>query len=237
LTVSGPVTNTGTINVNSGTLGLAAGSDYLQGSGLTTVAEGAELEVSVGVADFQGGSLTGRGLVDAVVQIGAASVGPGGSPGTLSVEGNYTQGTDSALDIEIGGLVPGDEHDVLAVAGDATLGGTLELTLYDGFLPSLGDEFTILTTTGEVFEQFDFVECADLYLVTYLTDAVVVSVVGEPKLGDLDCDGVVGVNDFLILLAVWGACPDPCPPTCLGDLDDNCDVGITDFLILLANWG
>ena len=55
-------------------------------------------------------------------------------------------------------------------------------------------------------------------------------------LGDLDGDGVVGITDFLDLLAVWGPCPEPCPPHCLGDVDTDCDVGVTDFLILLANW-
>jgi hypothetical protein len=56
-------------------------------------------------------------------------------------------------------------------------------------------------------------------------------------LGDLDGDGVVGITDFLKLLAEWGPCPDPCPPHCLGDVDTDCDVGVNDFLILLANWG
>jgi probable HAF family extracellular repeat protein len=58
-----------------------------------------------------------------------------------------------------------------------------------------------------------------------------------PRLpGDLNGDGVVDVGDFLVLLTVWGPCPDPCPPSCLGDLDADCAVGVTDFLILLANW-
>ncbi|MHC4588013.1 MAG: hypothetical protein ACYTAQ_01455, partial [Planctomycetota bacterium] len=55
--------------------------------------------------------------------------------------------------------------------------------------------------------------------------------------GDLDGDGSVGVTDFLMLLSLWGPCPQPCPPACTGDLDDDCLVGVTDFLILLANWG
>ncbi|MHC4615189.1 MAG: M12 family metallo-peptidase [Planctomycetota bacterium] len=55
--------------------------------------------------------------------------------------------------------------------------------------------------------------------------------------GDLDGDGSVGITDFLILLARWGPCPDPCPPACLGDLDGDCVVGINDFLTLLAVWG
>jgi hypothetical protein len=46
---------------------------------------------------------------------------------------------------------------------------------------------------------------------------------------DLDCDGNVGVTDFLVLLATW-ATPD-------GDIDGDGDTGITDFLLLLANWG
>ena len=56
-------------------------------------------------------------------------------------------------------------------------------------------------------------------------------------LGDLDGDGIVGIIDFLELLAAWGPCPAPCPPSCSADLDDDCSVGITDLLTLLANWG
>jgi len=56
-------------------------------------------------------------------------------------------------------------------------------------------------------------------------------------LTDLDGDGIVGSNDLLILLAEWGPCDQPCPPSCAADLDDDCTVGINDFLLLLANWG
>ncbi len=56
-------------------------------------------------------------------------------------------------------------------------------------------------------------------------------------LGDLDGDGTVGILDFLMLLAGWGPCDEPCLPSCPGDLDGDCTVGIEDFLALLANWG
>ncbi len=46
---------------------------------------------------------------------------------------------------------------------------------------------------------------------------------------DFDGDGVVGITDFLFLLARWG---EPA-----ADLDGDCSTGINDFLILLANWG
>ena len=60
---------------------------------------------------------------------------------------------------------------------------------------------------------------------------------GDPfpvKFGDTNGDGVVGINDFLDLLADWGPCEPGC---CLADLDIDGDVGIADFLILLGNWG
>jgi photosystem II stability/assembly factor-like uncharacterized protein len=56
------------------------------------------------------------------------------------------------------------------------------------------------------------------------------------RLGDLNGDGVVNVQDFLMLLSAWGPCPEP-PAPCPADLDGDGTVGILDFLLLLANWG
>ena len=53
-------------------------------------------------------------------------------------------------------------------------------------------------------------------------------------LGDLDGDGVVGINDFIDLLAAWGACTETC---CLADLNLNGNVGVLDWLLMLVNWG
>ena len=52
--------------------------------------------------------------------------------------------------------------------------------------------------------------------------------------GDVNGDGVVGITDFLALLAAWGPCAD-CDD-CPADFDGDCAVGITDMLIVLANW-
>jgi len=52
---------------------------------------------------------------------------------------------------------------------------------------------------------------------------------------DLDGDGIVGMVDFLALLAAWGSCSD-CS-NCPADFDGDCSVGIIDLLILLGNWG
>jgi hypothetical protein len=50
--------------------------------------------------------------------------------------------------------------------------------------------------------------------------------------GDVNSDGVVGINDLLILLAAWG--PNPGHPA---DFNGDDFVGINDLLILLSNWG
>jgi glucose/arabinose dehydrogenase len=55
-------------------------------------------------------------------------------------------------------------------------------------------------------------------------------------IADLDADGVVGVTDFLQLLADWGVCDNPCPPGCRGDLDGSCVVDFADVLMLFIRW-
>ena len=54
----------------------------------------------------------------------------------------------------------------------------------------------------------------------------------EPPPCDVDGDNIMGITDFLLVLANWGKCPD-----CAADLDGDGVVGILDFLLVLANWG
>lgn len=49
--------------------------------------------------------------------------------------------------------------------------------------------------------------------------------------GDVDGDGVVGVNDLLALIAVWGQCA-----SCNEDINNDGFVNVTDLLIVIANW-
>ncbi len=59
-----------------------------------------------------------------------------------------TLGSGSALEIELGGTITGDEYDVVNVARNAALAGTLDLALIDGFEPGFGDVFTVMTFGG-----------------------------------------------------------------------------------------
>jgi hypothetical protein len=86
------------------------------------------------------GAITGDLVNDAVVEVGFAGV-----TGILEVGGNYTQGATGDLVVQIGGRDAGTGYDVLSVGGTATLDGTLEIQVLDGFFAEPGDTFTILT--------------------------------------------------------------------------------------------
>ncbi len=101
-----------------------------------------------GNAEITGGTLGFDNFIGDLSNIGG-TLAPGNSPGTSLISGDYEQLADAILQIEIGGLIPGVEHDVLAIEGTAVLGGTLELLLYDfgsgPFNPKAGDSFEILS--------------------------------------------------------------------------------------------
>ena len=48
------------------------------------------------------------------------------------------------LNIEIGGTTAGTDYDQLVVTGQATLDGTLNVRLVNGFMPNLDDRFQVL---------------------------------------------------------------------------------------------
>src|SRR5262249_16019996 len=89
-----------------------------------------------------GGDLTNSGIVS-----------PGNSPGTLTVNGNYTQTANGTLRIEVAGLGV-NQHDILVVNGKATLGGTLDVIPLNNFQFQPGNEITFLTAKGGVSGTF-----------------------------------------------------------------------------------
>jgi hypothetical protein len=140
--IAADLRNWGTIEVKAGTLQFQG--PWSQYAGSTTVGSGTVLGGTL--LTIAGGTLAGSGTIQAAV-INRWFVSPGGSPGTLSLGPgeDYQQGVEGLLRIELGGHNPGTEYDQLVVGGNASLAGTLELHLINGFVPQPGDEFQILT--------------------------------------------------------------------------------------------
>jgi uncharacterized protein with beta-barrel porin domain len=91
------------------------------------------------------GTLAGMGTINGnVANNGRVNPGSAGSPGILTVTGNYTQAQYAALMIQLAGANAG-EFSVLNILGTANLSGQLKPLLLNGFLPTVGDSFTFLT--------------------------------------------------------------------------------------------
>ncbi len=119
---------------NAGTITVASGTLSFTGSGST-------------FTNATGGAIAGAGAlnVSAISFANDGAVKPGGPLGTLTFTGAYKQNAPGALHIELGGTTAGTQYDRLAVSGNATLAGALNVTLANGFTPALGDTFTVLT--------------------------------------------------------------------------------------------
>ena len=73
------------------------------------------------------------------------TVSPGNSAGVLILRTDYPTTPTSKLNIEIGGTPTSEDNDRLEITGEATLGGTLTISLIDNFVPAVGDTFEIVT--------------------------------------------------------------------------------------------
>jgi hypothetical protein len=140
-TFTGAVANTGTVTAAAGLLDLQGG--YTQTAGTTDLA-GGDLGVGIPMA-LNGGVLHGMGTVfgDLLAQGGALQ--PGAPVGTLTIDGDLTVGSTSTAFFELAGTVQSTSYDLLAVSGNATLGGALDVVFVDGFAGAVGDTFDVMT--------------------------------------------------------------------------------------------
>jgi hypothetical protein len=106
--------------------------------GSTTTLEGGTVTVG-DLFDNQVGSVFGSGVINgAVHNAGSLSVS------ALTINGDYTQTAGGTLHLFIGGLQAGSQYSQLVVNGLATLDGTLDVQLINGFRPQPGDQFQVL---------------------------------------------------------------------------------------------
>jgi hypothetical protein len=168
------------------------------GTGTITTARGSTIRSD--------GRLAGQGTLGGDLY-NAGTLAPGGSTGTLVVDGDYMQDAAGTLLVELGGITPGTEHDRLEISGTAALGGSLRVELLPGLAPMAGSTFRILTAQ-EILGDFDQVDWPAfpmdqplLWEIGYTATDVILSIVDRPAPGDFSRDGVLDVADIDLLSA------------------------------------
>ena len=99
------------------------------------------------------GTLTGNGGTIQGDVINHGLIAPGNSPGILTIDGDLT--TTGIVQFELAGIGTG-LFDQLIVTGELNLGGVVELDLIDGFNPTAGSSFKLLSFGSLIDSGFTF---------------------------------------------------------------------------------
>jgi hypothetical protein len=207
LTVDAPLTinKSSADHLNSGTIDVS-GADLTLSQSLTTPTFSSSGTITIGATrtftasggtftNAPGGILEGNGTLDisGTTFTNTGDINPGTSPGILSITGSPMQSAPGAMNFELGGSTPGIDQDQLAVSGTANLGGAINATLVNGFTPTVGDSFVVMTT-GTTAGLFDTQNLPPLgggleFQVGYRPSSVVLKVV-NPAAVTLSIDDV-----------------------------------------------
>src|SRR4051812_22216517 len=192
--IFGDVNNTGSGKI------IAAG-----GSTVTfyddVVHNGSEIRTNSGSRTVFFGAVTGAGPFTGTGDVELnGDLKPGNSPAAVTFGGNVQIGSTAGLNIELGGPTKGAQYDSLTIAGNASPSGALKVTLINGFVPSPGQWFEVITAGAGVEGAFDTTSVpalsGGLYLNTiYSPTAVTLNVAGI--LGDYNHSGTVDSADYI----------------------------------------
>jgi hypothetical protein len=178
LLINGTISNTGTVEADSGTLFLNGNSiDQVAGATLTggtwNAQSGAALEFPTGTKlTANEGNITLGGVGATVIGLaglasnsgsltltGGASFSTAGdftnsgsltanADSTLTVTGNFTQTSGGSLNEQIGGTPDSGQFGQVSVSGTATLDGAFNLALASNFNPVAGQQFGAISFIG-----------------------------------------------------------------------------------------
>ncbi|MBX9652805.1 PEP-CTERM sorting domain-containing protein [bacterium] len=145
------ISNSGSISIHDSSRLQVSGDFTLLDGQLAMVDRQSTLFVS-NVLAMYGGEISGSGsLAAAAIDCHGVNIKPGNSPGQLSLHGDTTFDRFTNLTMQLGGLDPGLDFDVLSIFGDVDLGdASLAVYLVNGFESKIHheDSFSIITSSG-----------------------------------------------------------------------------------------
>lgn len=179
------------------------------------------MELGAG-AVVQGDDLVNRGRISGVGTLASyrvdnfGTMAPGSyadSTGALfATGGTFVQGSTGRLEMDLGGFSQGGSFDVLRTSV-ARLGGTLAVTLADGFLPAVGSVFDLVTgnSVAGTFSALTVTAPGGITfngVVDYQSTKATFRVTQAALGADLDVDGDVDANDLKVWQTAGGAATD-----------------------------
>ncbi len=187
LLLSGNNTTTGTTTVRAGTI-LVNGTTSGQGNytvGGATITGNATLGGTGTIGLASGNSVTVQGT-----STYSATLSPGNSIGTLTIDGNLVIGDYGKLLIEISG----SQSDLLIVDGDVDLTSALNVLEFSGTF-SGSDNYTILTYTGTLTGSFaSLPELPGPYRYEIGNGAIILAIPEPASLGLLALGGLLALR-------------------------------------------
>ena len=239
-TVNGSISGNGSVaKAGPHTVIFAGNNTY---SGATAVKDGTlqiDGTLSGGtVTVHDGAKLSGSGSIGGAVNVrDGGTIAPGSSAGELTVD-SLTMQSDATLNIQIGGATPVTEHDVLNVTKTASLDGTFDVRLSGGFMPDIGDTFTVLTadniTGGFAAESLPFLENGLGWMVNVNAADITLEVFQAFLPGDANNDGQVTGADLISVQQNFGSVG---PLPLQGDANHDSRVTGADLISVQQNFG
>jgi hypothetical protein len=180
----------GTVDINGFTikfesnLDQTSGTFLLHGGTVDNVVVTTDGDSIIQQMDVLGGTISGPGTITGdLYNNGSMDLGP--KTGTLSIGRNFTEGSNGAIRMKIGGIGVG-ETDFISVGGDAFVDGFLYVAWIDlgnGYQPGIGDSFTLISAGNTLRGVFSDVSLPDLTAprrwapVDYTNNAVILNIV------------------------------------------------------------
>ena len=211
LTVSGNASNAMSVDIQVGATLTTFGETRIEAGGQIRL-NGSGAKIDAQFINIEDGTLTGSGdifvgtgPIHGAVRNLSGRIEPGAPIGKMNIVGDLSNLENGTIAFDLGGTIAETGHDQIATERFAFLAGTLEV-LFDGsYIPSIGDMFTLITSTEGVVGQFDNLTLPHAFSwnIDYLPNSVVLEVLGLA--GDFNGDGSALGDDLTTWQSGYGS--------------------------------